>query len=110
NWARVAIKQLNALGIQPTQRELEIHAAMRERKFEPTVEFMQEADAWLTKILAANLKENYYNQQSLQKVIATRLLTAWRGINARKKIRIKALFGIKSLRLANKISALKFLM
>jgi len=64
--------QLSHLGINPTERELTIHSNLTWWKFEDSLTFLDDTEAWLTKIYMANKKNNIYNEEELLKLLAYR--------------------------------------
>jgi hypothetical protein len=53
--------QLEALGLQPTARELEIHRKIGGQAPVCQMEFLQETEEWIMKLAAANARTNVYD-------------------------------------------------
>jgi glycosyltransferase involved in cell wall biosynthesis len=71
--------QLNFLGIQATDNEIDLHYKIGQLNVESTPGSLQAAERWLIKLLTANRKMRYYPNTSFEYVIAHR----WLGLCSR---------------------------
>ena len=65
-------QQLKSFGIDFSPDELTLHCKIARWAFEPTLQFVEAAGAWLSKIAMTNKKSHYYDQDLLNIVLAMR--------------------------------------
>ncbi|MCT7961883.1 glycosyltransferase [Laspinema sp. D1] len=63
---------LNRLGINPTEEELEMHNSFRTLRFPVNQNYIQQAEAWLSRIQIANKETGTYDESALEKIIGQR--------------------------------------
>ena len=73
NAQKVRYDQLLAMGITPTEKEMEIHEAFRVGKIECTVE---EFEAWFDKLIVGNRQTEYLSTALFEKELNARRYTA----------------------------------
>jgi glycosyltransferase involved in cell wall biosynthesis len=71
--------QLNFLGIQATDQEIDLHYKIGQLNIEFTPDFLQIAERWLVKLLNANREIRYYPNPSFEYVLSHR----WLGLCSR---------------------------
>jgi len=68
----IQLRQLQLLDLVPTAEELEIHVCLSRPLLQPTQTFVQQATAWLDKILAANERSGVFPKTVFARCIARR--------------------------------------
>jgi glycosyltransferase involved in cell wall biosynthesis len=74
-------KQLERLGIYPSQNEIRIHSELFPENGEATIKFLEKAEEWFLKILEANVRSKIYSEKSISNILYER----WRtliGLNS----------------------------
>jgi glycosyltransferase involved in cell wall biosynthesis len=71
--AKIAyVDLLKRLDINPTEEELEIHNSFRTLRFPVNQNYINQAEAWLSKIQIANKETSTYDKSALEKIIGQR--------------------------------------
>jgi glycosyltransferase involved in cell wall biosynthesis len=65
NTVKIQLRLLNALGLKPTSREVQIHSMVSQSEVEDSSSFIQETLEWFSKIRDANLSFQRYDQDAL---------------------------------------------
>lgn len=73
---------LQELGLDPSQEEIELHTSFVPKNQEKLMEFIDNKERWLNRILISNKRTNTYNQKSLKKIIYEHWKTVC-GINCK---------------------------
>lgn len=68
----IRLAQLETLGIQPTAAEIELHEALKVFTFPVDKDFIEQVDAWIHKLMAANAKLLTYDELALAKILGQR--------------------------------------
>ncbi|MBS1966366.1 MAG: glycosyltransferase [Chloroflexi bacterium SZAS-1] len=76
--ARVRLGQLHGLGLNPGTAEQAAHEAISAVQFQPSRAFVNAAEAWLQRILAANRTSKRYTETALLPVLGARWYTVCR--------------------------------
>ena len=66
---RIVRMQLEALDIQAGESELGVHRALSAYKFDPTRDFVEEAERWLLKLQGANKVKGIYAEEALDSIL-----------------------------------------
>jgi hypothetical protein len=66
------LRQLERLGLKPSQAELNLHQALSHWQFQTSRSFLDDAGAWLTRIRAANALTGCYSSSVLDRVLGQR--------------------------------------
>lgn len=67
---KIRLSQLNALGIVPTDQELDLHQMLGEGTYITSRRFAEAVANWFAKLTAANSKRDYYRHSALTKLLA----------------------------------------
>jgi len=67
---KILKKLLLNMGINPTEKEFNIHSNIGRWNFENSMTFLDDAEAWLIKIYMENKKKNIYEEKALKKLLA----------------------------------------
>ena len=70
---KIYTAQLERLGINPTEEEIDIHCAINSKRFDSLAQLRQSA-IWLFRIITSNKTSNIYNQNELTSVVVERWL------------------------------------
>jgi glycosyltransferase involved in cell wall biosynthesis len=74
--ARVQMKALGLLGIEPSDREMELHLSIRESRFPKSREYLEQFEAWLWKLFETNERNRVFESRAHAQV----LLEMWRYV------------------------------
>lgn len=73
---QIRMQQLQALGIEPTTTEATLHNDLGRWLFQPTMEFVEAVEAWLSKLQEANAKSRQYPAPAFSIILAERWYAA----------------------------------
>jgi len=73
---RVRKIQLETLGLNVSEAEMELHSAVSQWKFQDKRDFLDRVDKWLMRIAQANVNAGIYDHEVLMRVLAERLWSA----------------------------------
>ena len=84
--AKIRLKQLRDLGLEPTEEELAIHNAIRNswmwvsEALKSNLDFAQRAEKWFYKIIQVNRKNKIYEEKALLNTLGTMWFGIWQEI------------------------------
>ena len=87
---RVRERQLEALGLKPTPKEIRLHNSLGNHQFEATVDYWQRTDIWFREIKKANSRQKIYTPAALNEIfleLATKVLNQI-DISSREKVEL----------------------
>jgi len=70
NVKRIISQQISKLGVEIKEKDYELHQAIAHQTFQPSKEFLLDAEAWLQKLLKANQKAKVYQAETFASVLS----------------------------------------
>lgn len=106
--SRIRSLQIEDLGVFPTPEEIEIHLALSTWRFQPTYNFVEQADLWLIKLQIANINTSRYPEPAFSETLAEKWFAVCNsavklGSRIWKKYWISPLSQSKHLHLSQKL-------
>jgi hypothetical protein len=72
NANKIKLRQLNKLGLNLNENEIDLYSRLKAPDINKTIEFINQQEEWLLKIITANQEKNIYKNEALAKVIKNR--------------------------------------
>jgi hypothetical protein len=75
-------RQVEALGIQPSQQQMELHEAISQWAFRKDLEFLQTVETWLLTLRNANAGQKIYPEPTFSRILGRRWWAACKAAQA----------------------------